>query len=71
MATASSLHRETLRTLPSDAARQIQWGFADRYDLQMLLQSARAVARAVPGETATGAVPGEAATGAVPTEAAR
>ena len=45
MATASSLHREILRTLPSDAARQVQWGFADRYDLQMLLQSARAVAR--------------------------
>lgn len=45
MATASSLRREMLRTLPSDAARQIQWGFADRYDLQMLLQSARAVAR--------------------------
>ena len=36
---------ETLRTLPSDAARQIQWGFGDRYDLQMLVQSVRAVAR--------------------------
>jgi len=45
MATASSVERETLRTLPSDAARQLQWGFADRYDLQMLVQSARAVAR--------------------------
>jgi alkylation response protein AidB-like acyl-CoA dehydrogenase len=34
-----------LRTLPSDAARQVQWGFAERFDLQMLVQSARAVAR--------------------------
>jgi len=46
MATASSIQPpETLRTLPSDAVRQVQWGFADRYDLQMLLQSTRAVAR--------------------------
>jgi len=45
MATASSVERETLRTLPSDEARQLQWEFADRYDLQMLVQSARAVAR--------------------------
>jgi alkylation response protein AidB-like acyl-CoA dehydrogenase len=34
-----------MRTLPTDAARQIQWRFADRYDLQMLVQSARSVAR--------------------------
>jgi alkylation response protein AidB-like acyl-CoA dehydrogenase len=46
MATASSIEPpETLRTLPSDAARQVQWGFADRYELQMLVQSTRAVAR--------------------------
>lgn len=45
MATAILTERETLRTLPSDAARQIQWGFADRFELQMLVQSARAVAR--------------------------
>ncbi|HKT88455.1 MAG TPA: acyl-CoA dehydrogenase family protein, partial [Candidatus Sulfotelmatobacter sp.] len=45
MPTATSIERETLRTLPSDAARQLQWGFADRYDLQMLVQSTRAVAR--------------------------
>ena len=32
-------------TLPGDAVRQIQWRFADRYDLQMLVQSARGVAR--------------------------
>ena len=45
MSTAPSLKLETLRTLPTDAARQIQWRFADRYDLQMLVQSARSVAR--------------------------
>ncbi len=45
MATATPVQSETLRTLPSDAARQIQWGFADRYDLQLLVQSTRAVAR--------------------------
>jgi alkylation response protein AidB-like acyl-CoA dehydrogenase len=32
-------------TLPSDAVRQIQWQFSDRFDLQMLVQSARGVAR--------------------------
>jgi len=32
-------------TLPGDAVRQIQWRFADRFDLQMLVQSARDVAR--------------------------
>ena len=45
MATASSVQPEMLRTLPSDAVRQVQWGFADRFDLQMLVQSTRAVAR--------------------------
>jgi alkylation response protein AidB-like acyl-CoA dehydrogenase len=45
MSTATSHKLEFLRTLPSDAVRQIQWNFADRYDLQMLVQSARAVAR--------------------------
>jgi len=45
MAIASPVEPEVLRTLPSDAARQLQWGFADRYDLQMLVQSSRAVAR--------------------------
>jgi alkylation response protein AidB-like acyl-CoA dehydrogenase len=32
-------------TLPGDAVRQIQWRFAERFDLQMLVQSARGVAR--------------------------
>ena len=39
MATATPVQPETLRTLPSDTARQVQWGFADRYDLQLLVQS--------------------------------
>jgi len=39
------LKADLLQTLPSDAARHIQWRFAERYDLQMLVQSARAVAR--------------------------
>jgi len=45
MATASPVQPETLRTLPTDAARQVQWGFADRFDLQMLVQATRGVAR--------------------------
>jgi alkylation response protein AidB-like acyl-CoA dehydrogenase len=45
MSTVTSRKIESLRTLPSDAVRQIQWNFADRYDLQMLVQSARGVAR--------------------------
>ena len=36
---------ETLRTLPGDDVRQIMWRFAERYDLQMAVQSARSVAR--------------------------
>ena len=43
--TATPIKTELLRTLPSDAARQIQWRYAGRYDLQMLVQSARSVAR--------------------------
>ena len=43
--TASKRQIETLRTLPGDDVRQILWRFRDRYDLQMLVQSARAVAR--------------------------
>ena len=34
-----------LRALPGDDVRQILWRFADRYDLQMLVQGVRAVAR--------------------------
>jgi alkylation response protein AidB-like acyl-CoA dehydrogenase len=38
---------ETLQTLPGDDIRQILWRFADRYDLQMLVQSSRSVARGI------------------------
>jgi alkylation response protein AidB-like acyl-CoA dehydrogenase len=34
-----------LATLPGDDLRQIMWRFADRYDLQMIVQSTRSVAR--------------------------
>ncbi|WP_018125607.1 acyl-CoA dehydrogenase family protein [Desulfovibrio oxyclinae] len=37
----------TLRTLPGDDVRQIMWRFAERYDLQMTVQSARSIARSV------------------------
>ena len=36
---------DTIRTLPDDSVRHIMWRLADRYDLQMIIQSARAVAR--------------------------
>ncbi len=45
MATVAQPKPEIMRTLPGDAVRQIQWRFADRYDLQMLVQSVRGVAR--------------------------
>jgi alkylation response protein AidB-like acyl-CoA dehydrogenase len=45
MATAVVPDVKTMHTLPGDAVRQIQWRFADRFDLQMLVQSSRAVAR--------------------------
>ncbi|MDZ4801313.1 MAG: acyl-CoA dehydrogenase family protein [Bryobacteraceae bacterium] len=35
----------TLRTLPGDEVRQIMWRITERFDLQMLMQSVRAVAR--------------------------
>lgn len=35
----------TMQTLPGDDARQIMWRYAERYDLAMLVQSARGVAR--------------------------
>jgi alkylation response protein AidB-like acyl-CoA dehydrogenase len=43
--TATAIQPEHLRALPGDDVRQILWRFADRYDLQMLVQSVRAVAR--------------------------
>ena len=48
MATApSKTLTETLRTLPGDDVRQILWRFSERYDLQMLVQSARSVGRGI------------------------
>ena len=44
MATSATTATPML-TLPGDPIRQIQWRFADRYDLQMLVQSSRGVAR--------------------------
>src|SRR5512138_3208668 len=35
----------SIQTLPGDDIRQIMWRFADRYDLAMLIQSSRTVAR--------------------------
>lgn len=35
----------TLSTLPGDDVRQIMWRFSERFDLQMLVQSVRTVAR--------------------------
>jgi alkylation response protein AidB-like acyl-CoA dehydrogenase len=45
MATSAISEPKLMLTLPGDAIRQIQWRFADRFDLQMLVQSARGVAR--------------------------
>jgi alkylation response protein AidB-like acyl-CoA dehydrogenase len=37
--------KEMLKTLPGDDIRQTLWRYSDRFDLQMLVQSVRAVAR--------------------------
>ena len=37
--------QESLRTLPGDAVRQVMWRFSERFDIQMLVQSTRSVAR--------------------------
>jgi alkylation response protein AidB-like acyl-CoA dehydrogenase len=37
--------REPMQTLPGDDVRQIMWRFADRFDIQMIVQAARSVAR--------------------------
>jgi alkylation response protein AidB-like acyl-CoA dehydrogenase len=42
---ATQTRVEYLRALPGDDVRQILWRFADRFDLQMLVQSVRGVAR--------------------------
>lgn len=38
---------ELMSTLPGDDVRQIMWRFTDRYELQMVIQSARSLARGV------------------------
>lgn len=45
MSTAAPPEIRSMLTLPTDSIRQIQWRFAERFDLQMLVQSARGVAR--------------------------
>src|SRR5215469_969975 len=45
MSTTALPETHSMLTLPTDAIRQIQWRFTDRFDLQMLVQSARGVAR--------------------------
>jgi alkylation response protein AidB-like acyl-CoA dehydrogenase len=45
MGTVAVPDTKTMLALPGDAVRQIQWQFAGRFDLQMLVQSARGVAR--------------------------
>src|ERR1035438_1579495 len=45
MGTAAVSESKEMLTLPGAAVRQIQWRFADRFDFQMLVQSARGVAR--------------------------
>ena len=47
MSTANAEKRALMSTLPGDDVRQIMWRFTDRYDLQMVIQSARSVARGV------------------------
>ncbi len=45
MVTMAVSETKSMLTLPGDAVRQIQWRFAHRFELQMLVQSARDVAR--------------------------
>ena len=45
---------ETLKTLPGDDLRQVLWQFESRYDLQMLVQSARSVARGIVAQLVAG-----------------
>lgn len=52
--TEAPAQNDTLRTLPGDDVRQIMWRFAERYDLQMLVQSARGVARGPVARLAAG-----------------
>jgi alkylation response protein AidB-like acyl-CoA dehydrogenase len=44
-AEVNAVETAQLSTLPGDDVRQIMWRYADRFDLQMLVQSSRSVAR--------------------------
>ena len=44
---SESTTTEFMSTLPGDDVRQIMWRFADRYELQMIVQSARSLSRGV------------------------
>ena len=37
--------KSIMNTLPGDDVRQVMWRFSERFDLQMVVQSARSVAR--------------------------
>ena len=41
----TSSNPPTLQTLPGDEVRQVMWRFADRFDLHLLVQATRSVAR--------------------------
>lgn len=46
----TSVHAETratLQTLPGDDIRQLMWRYSERFDIQMLVQSSRGVARSL------------------------
>jgi alkylation response protein AidB-like acyl-CoA dehydrogenase len=45
MSTPAAPPSRLMLALPGDAVRQIQWRFSDRFDLQLLVTSARGVAR--------------------------
>src|SRR6266567_4657891 len=47
MGTAALSEQKKMLTLPTDSVRAVQWRFSDRFDLQMLVQSARGVARGI------------------------
>ncbi len=43
--TKAERSKQLMSTLPGDDVRQVMWRFSDRYDLQMVVQSTREVAR--------------------------
>lgn len=45
MANSENKVMDFMSTLPGDDVRQIMWRYSDRYDLQMIVQSARSLAR--------------------------